>query len=199
MMSSQDPTAHLLDRVARIGIVARWRPVHCGHAPVLRALCERAGHALIGIGSANRYDLRNPFTFGESCDMIRLVLAGRENYTLIGVPDLDDGPRWRSMVIELFGALDLFVTDNPYVAHLLADDVRICRPVEIVDPVDRVAVDGTGVRRAMARGERWQELVPRPVADYLLRHGLDQRFREEFGLATLALEAPPRSPMASNV
>mgnify|MGYP002750839863 CR=1 FL=1 len=61
---------HKSERFERIGMVARWRPVHLGHAPILRALCDRATHALIGIGSSNRYDFRNPFTLEETIDMI---------------------------------------------------------------------------------------------------------------------------------
>jgi nicotinamide-nucleotide adenylyltransferase len=177
------------DRFDRIGMVARWRPVHCGHVPVLRALCDRASQALIGIGSSNRYDLRNPFTLEETMDMIRLVLAGRKNYTLIPVPDLDDGPRWRVMVIELFGPLDLFVSDNPYVSSLLAADYRIIKPVELVPEDEKTAVDGRMVRREMARGDGWRDLVPKETADYIAARRLDERFRREFGLQTLALDA----------
>ena len=114
-------------------MVARWRPVHRGHAPVLRALCQQAAETLIGIGSSNRYNLRNPFTLEETSAMIRLVLADYKNYSLIPVPDLDDGPRLREMIIKLFGPLDLFVTDNPYVANLLAGDYNIIKPVKTGD------------------------------------------------------------------
>ncbi|MEW5828039.1 MAG: hypothetical protein AB1846_04045, partial [Chloroflexota bacterium] len=76
-----EPTRH-----SRIGMVARWRPVHKGHLPVLRALCGLAETALIGIGSSNRYNLRNPFTLAETEDMLRLALAGRGTYRLIPVP-----------------------------------------------------------------------------------------------------------------
>jgi len=174
------------DHVQRIGMVARWQPVHLGHAPVLRALCDRADQALIGIGSANRHNARSPFTLQETSDMIRLVLAGRENYALIPVPDLDDGPRWRLLLLELFGVLDLFVTDNPYVASLLAGDYRIIRPVALVADEDKVPIDGTMVRREMACGEGWRGLVPAEVAAYITANGLDERFRREFGLQTLA-------------
>ncbi|MEJ2211787.1 MAG: hypothetical protein P8129_22510 [Anaerolineae bacterium] len=177
------------ERVQRIGMIARWQPVHLGHAPVLRGLCDRAELALIGIGSANRHNARCPFTLEETGDMIRLVLGGRENYRLLPVPDLDDGPRWRLMVLDLLGALDLFVTDNPYVASLLADDYRLIRPVALVADEDKVPIDGTMVRREMARGEGWRDLVPAEVAAYITAHGLDERFRREFGLQTLALDA----------
>lgn len=173
----------------RIGMVARWRPVHRGHVPVLRALCTHADHAVIGIGSSNRYNARNPFTFDETQAMIRLVLANDDAYTLTPVPDLDDGPRWRLMVKDLFGPLDVFVTANPYVADLMADLYTVVHPIALIPETARVPINGSMVRRAMARGEDWQALVPQPVADYIVGHGLDDRFRREFGLETLALDA----------
>ncbi len=187
-MSTQGQNTRLNSRLDRIGMVARWRPVHLGHASILRALCNRASRALIGIGSSNRYDLRNPFTLEETIDMIRLVLAGRMNYTLIPVPDLDDGPRWRLMVVDLLGPLDLYVTANPYVASLLARDYAIARPVELVPEAERMPVDGSMVRREMARGDGWQDLVPPEVAEYITSRELDRRFRREFGLQALALD-----------
>lgn len=171
-----------------IGMVARWKPVHLGHVPVLRALCERADHAFIGIGSSNRHNARNPFTVDETTAMLELTLAEWDNYTLIPVPDLDDGPRWRLMILDMFGPLDAFVTANPYVASLLSDDYTVIRPVTLVPDDQRIAIDGTMVRKAMALGENWQSLVPSEVADYLITNQLNQRFRREFGLETLAME-----------
>jgi nicotinamide-nucleotide adenylyltransferase len=190
--SSREPNGRHTDRLDRIGMVARWQPVHRGHVPVLRALCDRASQAFIGIGSSNRHNLRNPFTIEETKDMIRLVLADRENYTLIAVPDLDDGPRWRAMIIDLFGSLDLFVTDNPYVSSLLAADYRIMKPIALVPQNERIAVDGTMVRRAMARGGDWQALVPKEIADYIAAKRLADRFRREFGLQALAMDVITR-------
>jgi nicotinamide mononucleotide adenylyltransferase len=113
-------------------------------------------------------------------------LAGFDHYTLLPIPDLDDGPRWREMVKEKLGALDLFVTDNPYVFSLLKEDYRVERPVSFVPLNERVPLDGTTVRRVMARGEGWQSLVPPAVANYITDRQLDVRFRREFGLQTLA-------------
>ena len=171
----------------RIGMIARWKPVHLGHAAILRAVCNNGEAALIGIGSSNRYNARNPFTLEETRDMIQLVLAEFSKYRIIPVPDLDDGPRWGAMVKNLFGALDVFVTENPYVTSLLKDDYRVIRPVELIPPRERVPVEGSAVRRAMARGEDWESLVPNVIAEYIKSNHLDIRFREEFGLETLAL------------
>ena len=170
-------------------MIARWKPVHLGQAAVLRALCSGAGHVLIGVGSSNRYNLRNPFTFAETESMLRLTLAEHSNYEIIPVPDLDDGPRWRAMVREMFGELDAFVSDNPYVANLMKDDYRLMRPVDWLDPAEHVRIDGTTVRVLMAKGEGWQDWVPPRVAQYIEENKLDERFRRDFGLETLAIQS----------
>lgn len=187
-MSSASPP--LPARIPRLGMIARWKPVHLGHAAVLEALVERAEQVWIGIGSSNRYDLQNPFTAAESAAMIRRVLRGRGSSTIVEVPDLGHGPRWRAMVVDLLGPLDLFVTANPYVRDLMREVYRVVHPVSLIPPERRIAMDGTGVRKAMARGEGWREMVPPEVATYLQEEGLVQRFRREWGLATLALDAP---------
>lgn len=180
----------LPDHVDRIGMIARWKPVHLGHAAVLESLVARASHVRIGVGSSNRYDASNPFTAAETVRMIRIALEGHGDFTITGVPDLGHGPRWRAMVLDVFGPLDLFVTANGYVRSLLKDDYAVVHPSWLVPPERHVPVDGKMVRQRMARGEDWRALVPPAVAAYLDRNGLVDRFRREFGLATLALDIP---------
>jgi len=173
----------------RAGFVARFRPPHLGHAAILAALARAAETVVVGVGSANRYDLDNPFTGEETSDLLAPLLPeGRAEVHLL--PDLYDGPRWAAMVREAFGEIDLFVTANPYVRSLLEGAWRVEHPLALLAPEERVAVEGKGVRRAMARGEAWERLVPPAVARGLRERGLVGRFREEFGLETLAREAP---------
>lgn len=177
------------DRFGTIAMIARWRPVHLGHTPVLRALCERSNRAIIGIGSANRYNLRNPFSLAETIDMLKLALADYDNYELLPIDDLDDGPRWRERVMPMLGPIDLFVTANPYVAKLLHKDYPICRPVSLIADADKIPLDGTMVRHEMAAGGEWVKMVPGDIADYIKTNKLDERFRREFGLEALAMRA----------
>ncbi|MHC4393829.1 MAG: hypothetical protein ACYS22_21235 [Planctomycetota bacterium] len=172
-----------------IGVVCRFKPVHNGQAVMLEQLCRGAELVTIGIGSPNKYDLRNPFTATETADMIHAVLGPRfDNYQLVEVEDLGHGPRWRAMVRDLFGDLDLFVSANDYVRSLMKPVYPLAHPCELIPPGLRVPVDGTTVRLAMARGEDWTTLVPPAVADYLNANELPERFRREFGLATLTQE-----------
>jgi nicotinamide-nucleotide adenylyltransferase len=174
-------------RIPRLAMIARWKPLHIGQATVLESLLDAAEHVIIGIGSSNRYSAKSPFTAAETADMIRAVLRGRDNYAIIDVPDLDDGPRWRLMVLDMLGPLDVIVPANGYVRSLLMRDYEVVHPVRFVPPERRVRVDGTMVRAAMARGDGWRELVPPAVAGMLEERGLVERFRREFGEETLAL------------
>lgn len=169
-----------------IGTVGRFKPVHLGHHRALEWMCRRADHVCIGLGSPNKRDLRNPFSARESADMIAAALAGHSNYTILEVPDLDNRPKWREQILRLYGSLDHFVTANDYVAKLLGHDYDILHPSNIIPRDEWVYLNATMVREAMARGAPWDTLVPGPVAAYLSKGGLVDRFRREFGLKTLA-------------
>ena len=174
----------------RVATIARFKPVHFGHATVLEAICEQASEGIIGIGSSNIHDLRNPFTAKESAEMVDLVLKKRfSNYELVEITDWNNGPKWREMGLGLFGKLDYFVTANEYVRELLKDDYKIVHPLEIIPEDRRVPIDGTLVRITMAKGGAWEQLVPAEVSSYLRENKIDERFCTEYGLATLAHNA----------
>jgi nicotinamide-nucleotide adenylyltransferase len=172
-------------------MIARWKPVHVGHAAVVRALLRSADQVVLGIGSSNKQDVHNPFTAEESAAMLELVLdADRARATVIPVPDLGDPPRWRLMVRELLGPLDAFVTANAWVRDLMKEDYQVLHPASLLLPEEQIRVSGTMVRLAMARGDDWRALVPGLVGAYLEEHGLRARFVRDFGLATLGLSLP---------
>lgn len=170
-----------------VGVVARFKPVHKGHVVMLESVCERADRVIIGLGSCNRYNVRNPFSAKESAEMIDLVLKPKyNNYTFIEIPDVDNGPKWREIALKLYGELDYFVTANDYVESLLRQDYKIIHPLHIIPRENQVWGNATMVRTAMAKGEPWEDLVPEIVAEYLKSNKLVDRFCRDFGLETIA-------------
>lgn len=167
------------------GTIARFKPVHKNHASMLISICERAEHLYIGLGSVNCYDVKNPFTAKESAEMIKRVLKDFSNYSFIEVPDFWDGPKWRNHMLQSFGKLNHFVVANEYVVDLLQNDYSIIHPSLLVSKEKVLNVNATMVRVAMAKGEHWEHLVPKEVADYITQNQLDKRFRKEFGKETL--------------
>jgi nicotinamide-nucleotide adenylyltransferase len=178
----ENASGPFLAGMKRVGLVCRFKPVHLGHAAMLETLCERAEHVVIGLGSPNRKDARNPFSAEESARMIELVLGPRfRNFELVRVADLGDGPRWAKMVEGIFGELDSFVTANAYVRDLLAATYRVEHPGALIPRARHVPIDATLVRARMLEGGDWRSLVPPVVASYLDAEGLVVRFRREFG------------------
>lgn len=170
----------------KVGMVARFKPVHLGHAVILVKACARAETFLIGIGSAGTYDYKNPFTLEETEAMLRLTLSGFENFEFLAVPDIHNGPKWRERILSLFGKLDYFISANNYVRSLLEDVYTVAHPLRFIDKEDETPITGTAVRMQMARGGDWRGMVPDAVAAYIENNELDERFRSEFGLRTLA-------------
>ena len=176
-------------RPTHAAIIGRWRPVHLGHQAALHALCEQFDHVSIGIGSSNIYDYRNPFTLEEVIEMLQLTLIGYSNYQLFPIPDTPDEDEWRRSAREALGEPDLLVTANPYVRAILKGVWPIAHPVDFIPAERKVPVSGSLLRRQLAAGQDWQHLVPPAIARYLNKNHLDRRFRAEFGLQTLALDA----------
>lgn len=171
-----------------VAMLGRWQPVHLGHQAALHALCERYAHVTIGIGSANLSDYRSPFALEDVRAMLAMALRGYRNYTLLPIPDLPDDGDWRRTAVLAFGRPEVFFTANPYVKHLLKEEYRIEHPASVIPAERRTPVSGTQVRRALARGAGWEELLPPEVAEYVRAGQLDRVFRRDYGLQTLAME-----------
>lgn len=92
------------NNLGRVGVIGRFKPLHNGAAVLLESLCEKSDHVLIGIGSSNKYNIRNPFTSDETKDMIELFLKEKfTNYEIIKIPDFahipgcENGQQWRKL------------------------------------------------------------------------------------------------------
>lgn len=161
----------------RIGFIGRFKPLHNGHLAVLRVLCSKAEHVIIGLGSSNVYDINNPFTAEESRRMIKLALPAA-NYSCIDIPDVHNGPKWKALVTSLFGKLDYLVTGNEYVAELLKNNYHMIHPTSLILSLP---ITATMIRQAMLQGKPWEHFVPKQIAAYMKEEGLVKRFVAEFG------------------
>jgi cytidyltransferase-like protein len=177
----------------KLGVIGRFKPLHNGGALLLETLCQSAEHVIIGIGSCNKYNRRNPFTAEETKDMLEAYLSLRfKNYELVFVPDYahipeyKDGQKWRQEAAKQFQGIDAFVTGNDWVAELLKKEYCIISPAGLIREEKRIVLHATLVRIEMARKGNWQKYVPEEIAKYIQEKGLDERFRKEFGRETLA-------------
>jgi bifunctional NMN adenylyltransferase/nudix hydrolase len=89
---------------ARAGLsvlVGRFQPFHNAHLALLRRALEVAPQCVVVIGSAHQARTpKNPFTWTERAEMIRLALpaADRERVRFLPVRDYYDATRWLRVV-----------------------------------------------------------------------------------------------------
>lgn len=78
-------------------LVGRFQPFHLAHLALLRRALEIAPHVVVVLGSSNQARTpKNPFTWRERAEMIRLALPepDRERVRCLPVRDYYDEARW---------------------------------------------------------------------------------------------------------
>ncbi|MGA7861065.1 MAG: nicotinamide-nucleotide adenylyltransferase [Thermoplasmata archaeon] len=160
-------------------IVGRFQPFHRGHLATVSALRRSHPEAplLLAIGSAQEsFTAENPFTAGERVEMIQRALseARIDGCLPIPVPDIHQHAQWVAYLQGLLPAFDVIYTNNP-LTRLLFERARV--RVELPPLIEREKFQGVVVRRRLAHGENWQELVPPAVAGYIEEIGGPERLR----------------------
>jgi bifunctional NMN adenylyltransferase/nudix hydrolase len=83
--------------------IGRFQPFHLGHLALLRGALAAAAHVVIVVGSAfQARSPKNPFTWAERCEMIKLALSSDEQARLKFLPvrDYYDEEKWVRAVRE---------------------------------------------------------------------------------------------------
>lgn len=157
-------------------VVGRFQPLHRGHEALLRRAEAEAGPAgtvTVAIGSSTEpVDARNPFSFEERRAMVLAVLPRAR---VVGVPDLNDPPRWVPHLLRLTGGADaVFGNDEGTLGLLERTGVRVVRP----GLVDRPRLEATRIREQMRSGDpAWHDALPEPVARLLDQWHAVERLR----------------------
>jgi len=121
------------------------------------------------------FTFENPFTAGERITMLRRAL--REVWDRLYVIPLDnipDNSLWLDYVEKRVPGFEAVCTGNPFVELLArAKGYEVVRPPNF----DRELFQGRLVRRLIAEGGKWDELVPVEVAEYIKSIGGEDRLR----------------------
>ncbi|WP_415281913.1 nicotinamide-nucleotide adenylyltransferase [Candidatus Nitrososphaera sp. FF02] len=159
--------------------VGRFQPFHKGHLATVKYALKEVDTLVIVVGSAQKsHEPRNPFTAGERITMIRAALLAEkidmERVLTVPVPDVDVHLLWTRQVDMLVPKYDVVFANDPFTLMLFRE-----RKVRTVEPPlqERSRLMATEVRRRMAEGGNWQELVPAPVARAVKEIGGVQRVK----------------------
>lgn len=153
--------------MTRALVVGRFQPFHRGHLAVFKEAASLADELIVCIAAAaDSSTADNPFTAAERGEMIRLALdaEGVGPYRVVDVPDIHNYPVWARYVIDLCPEFDLVVAHNPTTLDLFRKEGVEVREAT---PFDMDTHSGTRIRKLMAEGGEWEDLVPPVVARFL--------------------------------
>lgn len=128
------------------------------------------------VGSSQKsHEPRNPFTAGERIIMIRNALSAEKvdpsRYLIIPIPDAVGHAVWTAFIDQVVSYYDVVYSNDRLTLQLFKE-----KGVEAIEvPLEaRSKLSATEVRRRIATGENWKELVPSAtvkVVDAILKKG----------------------------
>lgn len=173
---------------ASVGLaVMRISPLHLGHCKIIDRMIKNCSTAIICVGSTNKYDEWNPWSFEHRKNMIKNVYGDR--LKVIPLADINSDAsttEWCNYVLTKINKLGL-PDPQHYFTGSEADSIfyqsYFCpenkRHLHIVNRNQNEYPPATDIRNMIALDdERWKQWVP------AVNHALiEQTFPEEFRIA----------------
>lgn len=152
------------DRKPTCLFVGRFQPFHRGHMLVVEGMSKLCEKTVIAIGSTNKSDDENPFTFEERRDMIQRALQAvdiipKHDVTFIDIPDEDSDESWTQTVLDKAGRVDVAWTGNEWTKTCFEN-----AGVEVKEIKEVPGISATEVRTRIKDGGDWESLVPDEIA-----------------------------------
>jgi nicotinamide-nucleotide adenylyltransferase len=149
--------------------VGRFQPFHLGHLGAIKEVLTKVDELVIVIGSAQHsHNLKNPFTAGERLVMIQHSLqeanVDLDKIWTVPVPDMHLHMLWVSAVEGYTPKFNKLYSNEPLTRRLFMESGYA---VENISLFDRQIYASTFVREKMLKGEKWTDLVPKSVVDFI--------------------------------
>ena len=160
--------------IGRLFIPQRTQPPHIGHISMLEAACGSAREVIIGIGSANKYDAKNPYTAEERELMLRKSLADKDfhNYRFIHVPDFEDDNDWVRYV-SLAANIDKntkILSGNDWVQQIFKEN-EVLKPRDLIRGA-MVEISATRLRELIVHDDpEWKNYAATGTLHYFDKFG----------------------------
>ena len=138
--------------------VGRFQPLHRGHVRAIRELLKRYRCVIVLVGSTNKRDQENPFSFSERRRMFERVFKNQQRLRIRGMSDVDNDPVWTRNVARI--RFDVVVSGNPHVLRCLEKF-----PHEKLKFYQAKSYNATNIRKLLKeKNRRWRTLVPKQIA-----------------------------------
>ncbi|HMS22959.1 MAG TPA: adenylyltransferase/cytidyltransferase family protein [Candidatus Levybacteria bacterium] len=148
-------------------IVGRFQPFHLGHKYLVERALEFADTVIIGIGSSNIKDDKNPYSLEVRKKFIQEFLIqeklSSKVFGIISIEDVPNDDEWFGIIEKKIKGIDVVVGDNEWVNGIFE---KRNFPVVKIGYLKRNILTGTGIRKNIKEKKSWEERVP----SYLVSH-----------------------------
>ncbi len=143
--------------------IGRFQPFHKGHLQIIKKASKEYKEIIIGIGSS-QYDNtnENPFSSAERKQMIikSLEEINIKNFRVVLIPDIHNYPKWVDHVTSIISDFDVVFSNNDLTRRLFTEKEYKVKETSI-HKGDKYS--GKEIRRRILKGDKWKDLVPKPV------------------------------------
>lgn len=152
-------------------LIGRFQPFHKGHLYLLHKARKMFHTLIIGVGSVNKRDLANPFSYTMRKEMIQLVLQ-KEHLTkfvekIISLEDDPDDLIWLKNTLVKTGNIDVVLGNNEWVNGIFENaGYSVIR----LPFYKRDLYEGIQIRELMNKGEKWDDRVPEYLKEIILEN-----------------------------
>lgn len=161
----------------RVGLViGRFQPFHLGHKYLIEKALELCDKIIIGIGSPNVTDEKNPYSLNVRTGFIKRFLK-EENLEssvikIVSIPDVPDDEEWFMLAQKAIHStssgpsadVDVEIGDNAWTNGIYKSHGI---PVVQVGFHKRHLLEGTKIRRNMKEKKPWKRRVPKYLHPHL--------------------------------
>ncbi|MDI6807172.1 MAG: nicotinamide-nucleotide adenylyltransferase [Candidatus Aenigmarchaeota archaeon] len=149
--------------------IGRFQPFHKGHLYVIKKVMKEFDEVVIGIGSVNKKDVYNPFSYEERKEMIRRVGIKSK---IFGVEDVGDDEKWAQLVLKK-AKFDVVITGSGWVKRCFKSIKKIIN----ADLLNPEKYNGTKIREKILKSKNWEDLVPTEIVKYMKEIDGEERIK----------------------
>jgi len=163
-------------------VIGRFQPFCNNHLELLHWIVKKyqPKKILLGVGGNGKFDERHFLKFDEVKQMISPVLDEiKIEIEMKEIPDINNPPKYGKYVETFFEGMNenntIVFTDNPYTGDCFD---KHGNNYEVVCPKITSEIRATQVRQRIINHQEWEQMVPKPIFDYILKNELARRLAD---------------------
>lgn len=148
-------------------VIGRFQPFHLGHKYLIEKALEVSEKIIIGIGSSNKNDEKNPYPADVRVEFLKKFVKEekleKRVSKIIKLYDNPDDDVWFENLIKKTGKFDVTVGNNPWNNGIIERHGIIAMTIGFYK---RHRLEGIKIRKLIEEEKKWEDRVPQ----YLVRH-----------------------------